>query len=71
MKQHLPQNVMKEDILEQLKFQDATPAMLNMLRCCEIHLEQVLARAADEIEKLRKENKELKKANRKGAKPKQ
>lgn len=45
----------KEDVLDDLLHQDRLPSMLKAMRDCLDTIEQVMARAADEIERLRKE----------------
>jgi hypothetical protein len=46
----------KDDILKQLRHCDGTPAALHIIDDYLVGIKQSLARAADEIEKLRKEN---------------
>ena len=48
-----------EDILKHLRDTNSIPKVINITRDYLIAIEQAMANAADEIEKLRKENKHL------------
>ena len=51
----------KKDVLDQLLHQDGAPALLMVMHEYGEALKQTLSRAADEVERLRKENKALRK----------
>lgn len=59
MKNTTPQY--KEDILEMLRHQNCVPAMFLTIGAYWDGLKQAVSRAADEIERLRKENEKLRK----------
>lgn len=59
--ENLDEPKFKTDILEQLLHQDGVPAVLRRMEEYVLGLGQHCSRAADEIEKLRKQNKHLKK----------